>query len=152
MRSLKTHIAEGLLQGMDSTLDYGDKVIKKAEKEFIEIRKYTVSDMMLLRWSHTRTSMGSDVYWITFDAENICTVLGLDGNKYLTIHCVNAPYTKQKDFTVGFYFHETKENKYSREFYPIDLDDTSNIEMVLKSIFKKFKTFNDFINYTKSIL
>lgn len=152
MRTLKTHIAEGLLQGMDSTLDYGDNVIKKAEKEFIEIRKYTVSDMMLLRWSHSRTSMGSDVHWITFDAENICTMLGLDDNKYLTIHCVNAPYSRRKDFVVGFYFHKIKEKKYSGEFYPIDLDDTSSIEMVLKSIFKKFRSFNDFISYTKSIL
>lgn len=143
---------EGILAGMDSTLDYGDKVIKKAEKEFVEIRKHTASDKMLLHWNHNRTSMGSDVYWKTFDAENICTMLELNDNNYLTIYCVNAPYTRQKDFTVGFYFHEQKEKIHDREFYPIDLDDTSNIEIAMKSMFKKFKSLNGFINYTKSIL
>lgn len=152
MRSLKEHISEGLLQGMDSTLDFGDKTMKKAEKEFKQMKKYFKGDLIINDWTTWRTSMGSTIYQATIEATSICELLGIDNANYITIHCVNVPYTTQKDFTVGFYFHKDVNNKYRGEYYPIDLNNTNDITYIIKSLKSKFKTFNDFIEYTRSIL
>lgn len=152
MKTLKTHIVEGLLQGMDSTLDYGDKVIKGAEREFKGVRLYFANVSEIEKWKYWKTTMGSEIYQISFNVPNICSMLGFDDKKYITIHCVSAPYTRQKDFTVGFYFHEKESVVAQGEYYPIDLDNTMNMIEILKSLKSKFKTFNDFIHYTKSIL
>ena len=47
---------------MDSTLDFGDKTIKGAEREFKGFKSYFGNISELDTWKHCKTSMGSDIY------------------------------------------------------------------------------------------
>ena len=142
---------EGILSDIDTQLNMGDELLKKAEKEFNNFKKRFASNSSIGLWRSWTTSMGSHVLQTTIKAPNICSIIGAkaENKTNITITVINAPYAGTDGYNIGIYVHNKENNPYDGKYYTVDCVDNKYTVQVFKTLRNQFKTIDDLIKLIK---
>ena len=131
MKNFK-ELYEGILADVEDTIQSGDRLFEKAEKEFLDLQKYLTNPRFPIKGTYK-----SRVEWrYGFNVENLCKLIGSYGfDKLSYVSTVTYKYKPSGNWEFMLYF--TVDNRYGVN---------SNARMAtLKASSTKYKTYPEFV-------
>lgn len=146
--NISTTLSEASLLDIEDTLNSGNKLVKDIEKEFNKLIKF-FDNKKVEYWNHWYTGMGSSVIQLKQSCPAICNFLGYKEFNTIGIHCVNAPYTKNKDYTILIYLFKDSNDMFSGKAFDTLLSAKNQYE-IFGLLKRKYKSFEDLIETIKT--
>lgn len=137
-----------LLGDIEDTLNFGNKLVKDAEKEFNQLIKF-FDNRKVEYWNNWYTGMGSNITQLKHKCPNICKLLGYKEFNMIGIHCVNAPYSKNKDYTILIYLFKNSNDMLSGKVFDTMLS-SKNHYGIFGLLRNKYKSIEDLIETIKT--
>ena len=141
-------LCEASILDIEGAIDNGNKLIKDIEKEFNKLIKF-FDNKKVEYWNHWFTGMGSSVMQLKQSCPAICKFLGYKEFNSIGIHCVNAPYSKNKDYTILIYLFKDSNDMFSGKVFDTLLSTRSQYE-IFGLLKKKYKSFEDLVETIKT--